>query len=150
MVDSRKHTIQQISDTVSQLKRAMQAYALEHFDELPVHPAQLALLRVIQHEQSVTPKTLAQSMQLTPGAVSQLLDGLQQARCIVRTADQADRRVTHISLSRHGKHVLDAYNKMRNHILHEALRDISDEELATYLKVQTSLTHWLEANHTKA
>ena len=144
----RDELIQQIADNVSQLKRAIQAHVQVTQIKLGLSPAQLEMLRAIHHLQPLSHKALAQHMQLTPGAVTQLIDNLDQAGCIVRTADQADRRISYLSISRDGKRKLDEVRKLRKQVFMQAFSELDESDLEAYLRVQTVLTKWLESQTT--
>jgi DNA-binding MarR family transcriptional regulator len=141
--------VQAISDSFGQLKRAMQAYVLHQEDSVQVSPAQIELLRTIHCYQPVSHKALAAHMQLTPGAVTQLIAGLDEADCIVRTADTTDRRISYVSVSKLGKRTLDNFQKLRKQLLIGAFSELAEEDLQTYLRVQHHLINWLEHNHPK-
>lgn len=147
----RATLIQELGDTTSRFKRAIHQFAFNNFsDHGGLTPAQLTLLRMIYCSQPISPKRLAQQMQLTPGAVSQLLDGLEEDGCIIRTRDEADRRASRVSISRRGKRLMDEYVNLRNQLLGEAFSDVSDEDIETFIRVQQSAAEWLETQSKKS
>lgn len=143
----RNDTLQSIHDNWGPLKRAMQAHFLHYFGEQNISPAQFELLKTVSCGQPISHKELARKMQLTPGAISQLLEGLEAAELIERTPHPEDRRIVHISLSRAGQAKLHDFHERRKQLLDTAFATLSDEELLAYLHVQQALLDHLENHH---
>ena len=143
----RKTLLQQISDSFPRLKRAMHTYLSEDSAKRSLSPAQLAILRSILYSQPISHKDLASQMQLTPGAISQFIDGLYEADCIVRTADETDRRVSYLSVSRNGKQLLQEHQKQQLKLLSQATTPLSDEDLQTYVRVHETIIDWFETKN---
>lgn len=136
--------IQSILSSFSQLKRSMRAYAVNVSLELGITPAQLEMLYMLKNHQPVTHKQLAGQLQLTPGAVSQLLDGLASNNYIMRSDSQDDRRVHYLALSPSGEKTIATYNQTREAIIAKALSEVTDEDLRRYLHVQQALMNQFE------
>lgn len=68
----------------------------------------LATLRRSGPPYELTPGKLARSMIVTPGAVAQRLTKLEDQGLITRSHTAADRRVTTVTLTAHGKELVDA------------------------------------------
>jgi len=149
MSDDRSDVHQQMNDALNRFKRAMQTYSAEHFKDSALSPAQLAVLKAIHYLQPISHKALAADLQLTPGAISQLIEALDQAGSIVRTVSESDRRVTYLSLSHEGKRLLAHYDKLRLKLITEATGSLSKSDLVSYVKVQSALTGWLESHSNK-
>lgn len=141
----RNDLTQQALDQITELKRALHSHFLHSFERFGLSLAQLELLKKIQRQQPLSAKQLVDTMQLTPGAISQFLEGLDQAGCIVRAPSMQDRRVVLISLSRTGKRKLEEYEKLRKRLFTEAFAIFSDEELEQWLRIQQKLIDWLES-----
>ncbi|MDB5170192.1 MAG: MarR family transcriptional regulator [Candidatus Saccharibacteria bacterium] len=141
----RNEDLQAIFDNWGPLKRCVHAYFAQHFGQLQLSPAQLEILKTIKCSQPLSHKALAQKMQLTPGGVTQLLEGLEEAGFLTRAVDPADRRVVYLSLSPTGEQKLKAFHKVGKQLLSEVFSTLEDEELAVYLQVQQKLLTRLEA-----
>ena len=145
----RDQIVQEMGEAFSQLKRAMQVYNLEHFGKFGVSPAQVSMLKTIHQQQPIKQKDLAKQLVLTPGAVSQLIEALDAAKCIIRTTSEDDRRVSYVSVSKSGEKLLSSYDQLREQLMTEAVKEVADEDLVSYIKVQKSLTRWLEDQSTQ-
>lgn len=136
---AREETIQQIYEAMGLMKRCLHTSFHPFLEQLDISPAQIDLLFTIAHEQPISPKKLATKLQLTPGAVSQLLAGLQQSRSITYTTDPDDRRVSYVRVSKQGEGKLAVLRQLRQQYLTEAFERLSDSELEHYLRLQQKL-----------
>jgi len=144
-MSQRDDTLKAIFDTMGVMKRTMHGYFLHTYEKLHLSPAQVELLFTIHFSEPVSHKELANKLQLTPGAISQLLDVLDQAGYIIRTPSKSDRRVNYVSISSTGQQIIDKFAKTRQAIFTEALATLSDQELAVYLQVQRKMLAYFES-----
>jgi DNA-binding MarR family transcriptional regulator len=145
-VPDRNELLREVFETMSLMKRAMHGHFSHAFDSSKLSPSQMQLLTIISLKQPVSHKVLAHKMQLTPGAVSQLLDGLAEEHCITRTQSEADRRINYVSITKVGKRKLTEFNKLRKQILTKAFSALTDHELQNYLTVQQKMLRYFEDN----
>lgn len=143
---NRAKNLQELFATSALTQRMMHVYMHRSFDELGLAPSQLQLLQLIEHAQPVSLKTLAGDMRLTPGAITQLVDGLVQIGYIKRTPSAEDRRVTVVALSEAGSDKIGSLKRKKQALLAKVVVDLDDEELEVYLRVQQKMLAYLEAN----
>jgi DNA-binding MarR family transcriptional regulator len=137
--------LQQLSDNFGRFKRAMQAYISQATSEWGISPAEFEVLRNIYALQPVSGKELAAHMQLTPGAISQLLEGLHRVDAIQHMASEQDRRVKYLSVSVQGERKLNELKAFKTKFLSTALAQVDTKDIDTYLRVQDTLISWLES-----
>ena len=82
---------------------------------------------------------------VTPGGVTQQLEGLENAGLVQRTIDPEDRRVVYLSLTPDGEAKLAEFKEIGKQLLHDVFSKLDDEELAIYLQTQRKLFERLEA-----
>lgn len=140
----RDELIQAVIDSWGPLKRAVHQYFMQYYAPIHLSPVQLELLKTIHHCQPLSHKELAQRMQLTPGAISQQLEGLESTNLIERTLSPDDRRVSYLTVSPAGQEKLEEFRAASRQLFAEALSTLSDDELAAYIKAQDSLKQHLE------
>lgn len=145
MVMQRNELLQAIYDNWGPLKRSMHAYFSTHFGALQLSPAQLDMLKGIHAGQPLSHKALAQRCHVTPGGVTQQLEGLENAGLVQRTTDPEDRRVVYLSLTPDGEAKLAEFKEIGKQLLHDVFSKLDDEELAIYLQTQRKLIERLEA-----
>lgn len=105
---------------------------------------QLELLFTIQQLQPVSPKQLAAHLQLTPGAISQLLDSLFTHQWLRRETDALDRRTYVLYLSKKGQQKVDSIAAARQRFMHELMADLTPEELTAMLRIQKKMAERLQ------
>ena len=149
MDKARTDLIQKLFDNAEAAKRSMYFYTHGHFRNLPLPRAPLEVLSAIKYMQPVSSKEIASRLALTPGAVSQSLDTLDQEGYVVRTADQQDRRVQQLKLSKKGEKLLAELDKRRYKMMEDITQDLTLEELSVWLTVQAKMGARLQAAHLK-
>lgn len=146
---NRDALIQQLFENVSAMKRSMASHWQLTNHDCPVSQAQLELLFTIRHMQPVSFKQIAAHLHLTPGAVSQLVEGLEQHQLVNRQADPHDRRVQCLELSQNGTVLLRGIEQRRRSLMQAIAEDLSDEELELWLRVQTKILNHFQTEPTK-
>jgi len=136
---SRQELIRRILENMNAVKRSMFTQLQSNSDTWPVPRAQLEVLIAIRHLQPVNSKTLALQLYLTPGAVSQQLDGLETQGFISRQSDPNDRRVQSLSVTEAGAQLIEGAMAHRRVIMEQIMQDLSDEELRVWDQIQTRL-----------
>lgn len=143
----RSENLQELFATSAVIQRMM--YSLMHraIEDLGIAPSQLQLMQLIEQRQPVSLKTLAADMRLTPGAITQLVDGLVQVGYARRTPASIDRRVTMAELTKDGTSKIGLCKRRKQALLMKAVDYLDDDELAVYLKVQQKILDHLEQEH---
>lgn len=139
MATKRDKLVETLFENMSTVKRTMSGHMQALNRDCPISHAQLELLFAIRHTQPVSFKQLAKQLYLTPGAVSQVADSLEQQELIVRKADADDRRVQCLTVSAKGATLLADIEKRRHRIIDIIIQDLSDEELEAWLRVQQKI-----------
>jgi len=96
-----------------------------------------------------TQKQLAESMHITPGALTQLIEPLVEAGYVTRQPSQTDRRVMHLHLSANGKKSLRKLREAHAKLFTDLLDSLTDQELVVLLQAQQKMLQTLESNYKK-
>jgi DNA-binding MarR family transcriptional regulator len=147
MDKNRAQLIQALFDTMDIAKRSMHGHMQIVLSGCTISRTQLELLFTIRHMQPVTSKELAQHLQLTPGAISQLTEGLDAQFLIKREVDPKDRRKQTLHISSQGTALLKAIEKRRRDVMEHVMQDLSDDELATWLRIQQKMINEFQQLH---
>lgn len=139
MQESRQKIIQQLFENMNAVKRSMHGQLQALDKRMPIPHAQQELLLTIRTLQPVTFKQLAERLYLTPGAVSQLAQGLEEHELIIRKTDPADRRKQLLHISKKGTKLLQDMEKRRRKFMETILTELSDEELQIWLRIQQKM-----------
>lgn len=148
MNHSRDTLIQDLFENMNALKRGMRNHMHALMPDCPLSRTQLELLFMVQHMQPVSSKQLAAHMQLTAGAVSQLIEGIERQGFLERHTDEQDRRVHHLSVSAQGEQLIRAFEKNRRRMIETIIKDLSDEELEIWLRVQKKMVTFFKTEIT--
>jgi len=107
------------------------------------------LLFTLSRLEPTTVKALARELEMTPGAVSQLFDGLKPV-WFERRQDETDRRNVLISLSSDGQEVLAHLQRNRQRLIDRLSANFSESDLATIHRFLNNLRANLAANRVKS
>jgi len=141
---NRAELVQALFESMGATKRAVAACWQRIDQDHPVSHGQLELLFTIFHEQPVSFKQLARQLHLTPGAISQLVEGLEQHQLITRQTDLKDRRIQCLEVSPEGSKLIKRIKDHRRKIMENVMAGLSDEELALWLRIHKKFLEQLE------
>ena len=80
-------------------------------------------------------KEIAKFLHVTPGAVTQLIDGLVDKKLVKREEDSSDRRVINIKLTKTTKDRFEDFKKKYFVAISHAFKDLSDIEIGQLIKL---------------
>lgn len=143
---TRARTLQDIYATLALTQRLMRTYMHHCYDGLHIAPSESQLLQLVSEVQPVSLKELAMAMHLTPGAVTQLVEGLVQAKYVTRTPSAQDRRMAVVALTPEGGRVTASIRRDKQELFAKLVANLSDEELTSFLGVQQKMLAYLEAS----
>jgi len=136
---NRDTLIQALFDNMSAFKRSMQGHLQPSHLACPISRAQLDLLFTIHQAQPISFKQLAHRLYLTPGAVSQLVEGLESQELVTRHVDERDRRIQCLQVSEGGNAVIREFEQRRRDIMEAISKDLTDTELRIWLRAQEKM-----------
>jgi DNA-binding MarR family transcriptional regulator len=123
--------------TVNEQVFAKTAYSESHayaqFKDLSL--MQVNTIRLIEHYKPCTMSTLAKSMGLTMGSVTQLIDRLIERKYVKRIRSTEDRRVVYAELTAKGKKVIQATRQQVEDFANDMLSKFTTEEQENILDV---------------
>ena len=90
----------------------------------PTSASQLRVLHILEHQDGINLRTLAESLASTPPSTSRLCDRLQAAGFIERVVSTADRREVRLHLSGRGRAFLADLRTRRERELRKVLADM--------------------------
>jgi DNA-binding MarR family transcriptional regulator len=144
MMSTRSANLEEIYATSAMTQRLMRAYMHQSHEALGIGPSEGQLLHFIAEAQPVSLKDLASTMHLTPGAITQLVDGLVEAEYVTRTPSDQDRRVAMVALTPEGTRTINTMRRSKEALFAKVVAELSDEELAAFLAVQRKMLSYLE------
>lgn len=113
----------------------------KHFmDEANLSPSQVGALMHLYHCSECGVSDIGDHLGITVPAASQLVERLVQQGLLVRTEDPADRRFKQVTLTQHGKAMIEGGIESRQRWLEQLTAALSSEEQATIIYALTMLT----------
>ena len=97
--------------------------------------SQKRILIILNEVKSITQRDLTEWLGVQPGSASEVLSKLENAGLIMRTASEADRRTTNITLTKQGKDLALEAAKQRSERHAEMFSVLSENEKETLLSL---------------
>lgn len=132
---SRQKKLSEIINAIEHIKKAF-SKKMCHFG---LSPVKFHTLMIIKHEKNVSQKNIVDALEITPSAVTQILDELEKDKYIQRLHDAKDKRKIIVTISKNGKKKLhDRWQNMHAKI--DQMVDIfTDHELEVMVKIYKKL-----------
>ncbi|MED1918494.1 MarR family winged helix-turn-helix transcriptional regulator [Brevibacillus sp. DP1.3A] len=110
-----------------QLQRKVSAESHKRLDPL-VSGSQAMLLRILDMNGPQKASSIAERMNITPGAVTSLADKLIACRYATRNRDSTDRRVVQLDITDQGREILRQYKTIVRNTIEQFFAGVSDED----------------------
>jgi len=112
MINARKELLQALAEKMASVMRRVHAGQGFKFSAFILRPPQVRILFFIARQnEEVAVKDLAEMLSVTPGAVTQFVDGLVEMDLVRREEDARDRRIIRIKLTELARSKLDEFRK---------------------------------------
>jgi DNA-binding MarR family transcriptional regulator len=144
-VDSRTDLTGVLFSTVGRFRRQVRRSAGRSF-AAGLTESQAELLRLVGRRPGISVSAAAAELGLAANTASTLVSRLVADDLLVRTPDQADRRVGRLHLTEPAQRLADASRAARRAALAEVLDQLDDHEIATLtagMEVLTKMTQLL-------
>ncbi|SFE47980.1 DNA-binding transcriptional regulator, MarR family [Bacillus sp. OV194] len=133
-----------IKDTFFQLRRAFIENQIKEFP-YSLTATKYAVLKMLFQKRSCMVVDISNTMGMTSGATTTLLNQLEEEQLISRMRDEKDRRVVWIVLSETGESLISAIVEKRNHFWAEMLSTLSKEEQDEYIRLLKKIEAGIKA-----
>ena len=108
------------------------------------------LVCIMRHEPGgVMLKDVANELELTPGAVSQMVEHLVRMELLERCASETDRRAVCIKLSRKGKSIRAFHEDFFNRVFSDFMKTVPEEKQKIFAEVMQKMHDYLEREKQK-
>ena len=136
---------EQVLVELRRIIRATQLNAKQLARETGLTTSQLVVMELLKNEGEMTPRAIAQAMNLTQATVTSLLDRLESRGHLTRTRGERDRRTVHVTLTPQGQSQLaNAPESLQQRFLKD-FRELESWEQHTILASLQRLAHLLDA-----
>ena len=97
--------------------------------EVSITPHHFEIIRLLEEEGKLHIAEIGDRLQIARAQMTKLIDKLVDLNLVERQLDIADRRTTNITLSAHGKTVLEEHKNSIMSAIQETMSYLTDEEL---------------------
>ncbi|HUB04789.1 MAG TPA: MarR family transcriptional regulator [Solirubrobacteraceae bacterium] len=145
-VDKTTGTIDELRTALNQLTAAdRRLRGRDHSRPGELTFAQIRTIAALGREHEMTAGQLAKSAELTPAAITAILDQLETANIVERRRSTADRRVCNVALTPEGWELLERKLAVWNAVWAERLSGFSDKDIATAAAILHEVTGILDS-----
>ncbi|MEO6761542.1 MAG: MarR family transcriptional regulator [Candidatus Saccharimonadales bacterium] len=130
---------ERLYDSLNATKRIMHGRTHALAGNCPINRTQMELMFTLKHLQPTSAKRLATEMHLTPGAISQLIEGLVELKLVSRQTGLADRRTQSLKMSASGLQKMHEIEMRRHDLMKHVMQGMTIEELEVLLRVTEKL-----------
>jgi DNA-binding MarR family transcriptional regulator len=127
-VPAATSTAEQLVDALAAVRRALRRLVGRPDELARLSNAQLELVRLLRRRPGLSVTDAAEELRLAPNTVSTLVRQLTGARIVVRTVDEADRRVGRLDLRPDVRNRLSAWRDLRLDAAEAALAALPAED----------------------
>lgn len=127
------HQLKQFKNLVMRLYECCQERMHYQSIKVGLPDAELRCLLLFEDERYLTPKNIAQKMNVVKSRVTKIINGLFEKNLVHRIKDPEDSRVTLLSLTSEGRKKLKEFNDLNDYIHREVLSGMAPEQRITML-----------------
>src|ERR1700730_7633714 len=130
---------------LKRLVSVLSADLMEVFSRLNVTLPQLRVLHIVRKEERVSGRQLSRELTVSPGAIVQLCDRLQEQGYVERVPDTEDRRVTWFQLTESARGLFEGVLAIRRSRLAPALARLSEKDMESLTRILGEMADVLES-----
>ncbi len=134
-MENRIKLIENIFENIYAVKQKIASEMNMSFDEMQLTHSRWLVLNSIRKNNSINIKDLAELLDISSSATTQIVDGLVSKGFLSRKRSKADRRVLEIALSRRSANQLKRSMKKISLIFNV----LNDDELAKYCELNSKI-----------
>ena len=117
--------------SVSRLARRLRAERLSKGLEPELSDTQLAALAALERHSAMTPGELAEHEKVQPPSMTRVITALEERGLVMRAPHATDRRQVVLTVTEHGRIVVQQSRRLREAWLAQRLRELTPQERAT-------------------
>lgn len=136
----RAELVHEIATSMLNLTRSVEEFHNRFARAARVSNTEIHALGRIAETIAITPKQLAEMLELTSGSVTSMVDRLEKVGLIIRIPNPRDRRSIHLALTDEGFEVMSRMYVAFQAGLFEILDDQSPDELRTTIRTLLKLS----------
>jgi len=97
--------------------------------DVDITPLHFEIIRLLEEEETLHVAEIGERLQIAKAQMTQLIDKLADLNIVKRKIDIADRRTINITLTGHGRTILEEHKNRLMNAVRETMSCLTDEEL---------------------
>ena len=138
--------IEQLFDTILQLRKLISQQAYQSHEEKVATMLQFSALNFLNGKSNVTIGDLAQFLQLSKSSATQLIERLEKNKLVRRINNKEDRRVVHLVITPKGEEDLLILETKLMEKMTRLFSKIPESDIKELIRIQTSLIETLKSD----
>lgn len=144
----REHVeVKQLEDRFAQFTRLRRRTMHRYFQSIGMFNGHPHLLFHIRRQPGITPKELADHMEIAPATVAVSVKRLEAAGLVCRQGDDKDKRVVHLYLTEKGVEMDESCRQGRQFLADNVYQGLSDDEVDVLYELLGRLLVNLQAGY---
>ncbi len=139
----REALLDQFADLTKAMVKGWKAELVAHIGDANLSPAQVGILMALQRHEPCSGRELADDLDISRSAVTQMLEGLLEQGYVDRQEDSDDRRINSLALSNTGKQLVQELEKIRKQFFDRLTCELDDQELVQLISLNQKLINTL-------
>jgi MarR family transcriptional regulator, organic hydroperoxide resistance regulator len=108
------------------------------------HPGQAACLRVLDRNDGVSQRELAEILHVSPPSISSMLQAVEKSGAIVRRPDGADQRITRVYLTEAGRLLAAEQRRVLAEYVNATVARLPEDDRRELVRILAELTETIE------
>jgi DNA-binding MarR family transcriptional regulator len=126
--------VNELPRVVGRFRRQLRRSSEQEFDSVRLTESQSELLWLVGRKPGISVSAAAAELGLVANTASTLVSKLVDKGFLIRTADEADRRVGQLRLAGSAQEIVDTSRAARRALLADVLADLGDDQIETLTK----------------
>ena len=140
----RQKYIEQLFNTMGQLRKVLESRAQMIKDEKTTTIMQYSALKFLKHNKYSTVSSLALYLRLSKSSATQLVERLVKMTLVERVSDKNDRRIIHLTITPIGEKKIIELRKNFINKMGEVFSKIPEEDFKELTRIHTNLIEALQ------
>lgn len=134
-----------LHDSLQKLNRYMNRRMHKVFSETKgVHRGRVKLLKIIEKNDGIIQRDLAEILDMRPSSLTEMLVGLEKSSLIRREQDENDRRIMHVYIAEEGKKSLEEFKKEHSKTHESLFNSLTEEEKKSLFEIINKINKGFE------
>jgi MarR family transcriptional regulator, organic hydroperoxide resistance regulator len=138
-MDTRRKQIEEIAKSFYSIRRKISAEMHFYFDKEHSTPSQWLVLHLVKKHKNISIKDLANLLEITSSAVTQIVDVLVNKGLLLRKSNLGDRRALELELSEKSKKQFESMKSKSVNTIASLFDVLDDDELSKYLELSSKI-----------